>query len=82
MARLVPEFEKKHKEETEASYAWVKLQNKASLDARVKAADILDKKKRERQAVYYELLYKTDAKTFAAALPGPSFVTQTDANGK
>lgn len=82
VARLVPEFEKKHKEETEASYAWVKLQDKASLDVRVRAADIWKQKERERQAVYYELLYKTDAATFAAALPRPSITTQTDASGK
>lgn len=81
VARLVPKFQKKRNEETEARYAWVKL-DKASLDARVKAADIWKQKERERKAVYYELLHKTDAATFASALPPPSITTQTDASGK
>ncbi|MGH8601338.1 MAG: hypothetical protein ACREXR_00700 [Gammaproteobacteria bacterium] len=79
---LMPLLKEKQKAEREAYNAYANLSDKVSLDKSIKVGKIWDKKEREREEVYYALLFKTNAEVYANALPKPYVTAQTDPNGK
>lgn len=84
VAPIIKKFKEKYDEESKAYSAWfdISLGRSGSSDKLTRARELLEEKTSERKAAYYALLYKTDAKTYVAALPSPFITTQTDANGK